>query len=336
MTDLFSSPSPSSMSTSSSGQKRPRCPSPHGESHEQDRTILLNKTWVIRSISPFALPFLKKEDDSSLLSRQSHMSQFFRQRYSPTELRQSDGTFVTLSWIQHQHVYVQVAVKDQVVSHLLLCYYYHNASALHPSFGYILQRGNAQALTIIYAYLESNFGCRISPNVFQPSSSDVMSSMASWSVLRHEKMKSKGNKPLEVVFQTPKQIQEEGLSTITITIPPASLERLYSSIVENSNPKASADETTTYTPALRAIQYFMYNSFHLDVTSFPLAKVSCNDVGIIGCDGRIKIFSLTFLDMILSGIHEMVKERYLCSTDTHKSEDSKGSTALKNPEMKLL
>lgn len=335
MTDQFSSPSPSSTSTSS-GQKRPRCPSPHGESHE-DRTILLHKTWVIRSISPFALSFLKKEDDSSLLSRQSHMSQFFRQKYSPTELRRSDGTFVTLSWIQHQHVYVQVTVKDQVVSHLLLCYY-HNASALHhESFGYVLQRGNAQALTIIYAYLESNFGCRISPNVFQPSSSDVMSSMASWSVLRHEKMKSsKSNKPLEVAFQTPKQIQEEGLSTITVTIPPASLERLYSSIVENSNPKASADETTTYTPALRAIQYFMYNSFHLDVTSFPLTKVSCNDVGIIGCDGRIKIFSLTFLDMILSGIHEMVKERYLCSTDTDiVGADTKGAL-LTNPQMKLI
>ncbi|MFN9982681.1 MAG: hypothetical protein ACK53Y_22320, partial [bacterium] len=41
---------------------------------------------------------------------------------------------------------------------------------------------------------------------------------------------SASNKPLEVTFQTPSHIQDQGLSSITITIPPASVERLNNSI----------------------------------------------------------------------------------------------------------
>jgi Kinetochore complex Sim4 subunit Fta1 len=163
-----------------------------------------------------------------------------------------------------------------------------------------------------------------------------MSSMAQWSVLsflflqQQQDISKKGTatKPFEVTFQTPSHIQEHGLSTITITIPPASLERLNNSIAEHlpkqqqqqqQHYQVSADRTnpyndgtlpTTTLPTLRAIQYFMYDCFHFDITSFPLTRVSCNDIGIIGCDGRIKLFSLTFVDTILKGIQDMVVERY--------------------------
>jgi hypothetical protein len=152
--------------------------------------------------------------------------------------------------------------------------------------------------------------------------------MAQWSVIpfllhqqEHPKTAcspkgSATNKPLELTFQTPSHIQEQGLSYITITIPPASVERLNISIAEILLPEPqqqrhklySKDEATL--PTLQAIQFFLQNTFHIDITSFPLTRVSCNDIGIIGCDGRIKLFSLPFVDLVLKGIQGMVDEKY--------------------------
>ena len=152
--------------------------------------------------------------------------------------------------------------------------------------------------------------------------------MAQWSVIpflcqqkEHHKAAyspkgSATNKPLELTFQTPSHIQEQGLSYITMTIPPASVERLNTSIAEilrheqqQQRHKAYPKDDVTL-PTLQAIQFFMQNNFHLDITSFPLTRVSCNDIGIIGCDGRIKLFSLPFVDIVLKGIQGMVEEKY--------------------------
>jgi hypothetical protein len=133
---------------------------------------------------------------------------------------------------------------------------------------------------------------------------------------------SASNKPLEVTFQTPSHIQDQGLSSITITIPPASVERLNNSIAaiwqheqqHQQRHKLYQNDGTILSrntlPTLQAIQCFMHHNFHLDITSFPLTRVSCNDIGIIGCDGRIKLFSLPFVDTVLKGIQDMVEGRY--------------------------
>jgi len=337
---------------------------------------MLNKTWSIRTISQFLIPFVKKLPADEFVSndllrhRQIHMTQFLRQRYlantaafngsshgfpiDPNSVNCAE-TYVNLSWLllpappvhlknvkskrsrsrnSGIHIYAQVTVDDQVVSSLMLCYstWINNNTDL-VSFSYLLHRGNTHILSIIYSYLETTLGCHISPNVFHPSTSNVISSMAQWSVipfLLHQQEHratyspkvSASNKPLEVTFQTPSHIQDQGLSSITITIPPASVERLNNSIAaiwqheqqHQQRHKLYQNDGTILSrntlPTLQAIQCFMHHNFHLDITSFPLTRVSCNDIGIIGCDGRIKLFSLPFVDTVLKGIQDMVEGRY--------------------------
>lgn len=336
------------------------------------KTLMLNKTWSIRTISQFIIPFVKRLPAEEFVSndllrqRQNHMTHFVRQRYTAptTAINSTNQGFpihpklgncgeihVNLTWLTLPqppvtlktsnasrrsrargspiHIYIPVTVDDKVVTSLLLCYstWTKNSTDL-MSFSYLLHRGNTHIFSIICTYFETILGCHISPNVFHPSSSNVISSMAQWSVIpfllhqqEHPKTAyspkgSATNKPLELTFQTPSHIQEQGLSYITITIPPASVERLNISIAEILLPEPqqqrhklySKDEATL--PTLQAIQFFLQNTFHIDITSFPLTRVSCNDIGIIGCDGRIKLFSLPFVDLVLKGIQGMVDEKY--------------------------
>lgn len=140
---------------------------------------------------------------------------------------------------------------------------------------------------------------------------------SSQSKTSHSGKRRRTPKPLDLTFAMPEVVANKGLDTISLSIQPADLLKLYRDI-EDRRPchptKAGQDErleanSDPPTPLLRALQCYMVEVFHIDIRSFPLIRAS-SSAAMLSCDGRCKVHDESFLPLVLYDVKVLVQKRF--------------------------
>lgn len=224
-----------------------------------------------------------------------------------------------------KHLHVQVYLQDELSAQIVLCFPTYTTQDIHDrrkkdgrqqeiqSFSFILIRGSQDGYSPILQYLESNYGCVISTFPFRFSPSDLTNLLAYWTVIHlfynnngkdsdTLKTNNSNRRPLEITFATPSEISNKGLSRITLNIPTVALKNVLfgnsrETVEEQKNRITSIlsidlDSLFPSKSLLKILHKFFYDTFHIDVSSLPLLKVSCTGVCVMDLEGRCKFFDI--------------------------------------------
>ena len=223
---------------------------------------------------------------------------------------------VRLSWIgntnEDRHLYIEVWIDLVFSAAVIFCYFHDN------SFDFCLARGLRSSYEAMFGWMSSisDGWLLVETRPFLPQSSSLAESVAAWIAteysLHHTDKASMKISPLVdheaksmiLTFSTPRIVSEAGLETISLTVPPLSLWKLYSSMIQSRNEIHGAivrkensienDDAVPYISALdslppivRAMQCYIMEAFAIDISTFPLTKVVTSSA-TLGSDGRFK------------------------------------------------
>jgi Kinetochore complex Sim4 subunit Fta1 len=246
--------------------------------------------------------------------------------YSSTD----DGDFVRVFWIgssesnidgnnnsnnNDKHLYVEVRIREAFSAAVTFCYFGKHF------FSFCLARGLRSSYETIFGWIATVTDGRthVGLTPLRPHSNDLANTVASWISMEYllrvgaecndvnGDFKNKSvelsatpqstaeSKPLILTFATPKDVAEAGLDTITLSVPPQALWKLYTSIRDNqpetckNNVVASREnvQQLQLLPMVRAMQCYILEAFAIDISTFPLAKVVTASA-TLGSDGRYK------------------------------------------------
>lgn len=291
---------------------------------------LIHRTWSIRTISNFATPFVVSPT-SMLKKIEDKLTQSIKHYHQSS----SDGTYVSLSWLnlshhKHQHMLVEVFHNDIPKAQLCFCIAnYTDRTKIH-SFCYILIRGSKELYNFVVASWECEFGCKVGISSVKLGGVQIGYALSSWLGKRetdashdvgnkHNDNKghddggenrsiasramgnrSQSKRPLEIIYSFPSFIADRGLESITLTIPPLALTKLTASIPKHHNQKTILIK--------KALQCFISETFNLDLSSCAIIKASMSDYAVLGHDGRIKFVNVSLLGEVLQTIGNIISE----------------------------
>ena len=127
-----------------------------------------------------------------------------------------------------RHLCIQVFLGEAKAGELVLCFASSSTTETEPpenndvsSFDYLLVRGRKTAYEAVWSWLKKTTGCWISNASCQFTSAEITLATAQWT---RQALERQSKKPLSLIFQVPPHLQKSGLETVTVTIPPASLD----------------------------------------------------------------------------------------------------------------
>lgn len=302
--------------------------------------VILNHTWSVHSMSALAkaliskeirqleqdvvlhLPvssssndeanysrfsWIKPENDAEIINKEKEPSLKRKRKRNP-----DSGT-------EGLHLRIEMYLNEAKSAEIVFCY----ASLCAPpaaavtSFDFCLVRGTKSTYEAVFRWFEQTTGCRIGRTPCPFSSEELALATSLWTHETAEK------KPLNLVFAVPSHLQDSGLKTLTVTVPPASLAQFCQSM-ENARPTAT-NEASSFNrnlPILQALQAFILEAFHMDIASFQIVKASCAAASL-SSDGRCKPQQESSLAKVLEFIYTTIKARSATLEETpEESSDS--------------
>jgi hypothetical protein len=233
---------------------------------------LLQHTWFLWTISPFAIPMTHE----TILDMETHLTECLRQQQQNNNNNNNkldsskldmEGTYVVTSKVvPNMHMCIDVWIQDELVAQLLLAYPQTKmtttttttnnnnnndddddgrSSSILLGFGFGLLRGRRMALHPILNWLEATTGCVFGNSAFRPTSyqmAHIFMSAMTKSTYTTKTTTSKAPPPpppLEVTFQAPTIIT--GIEKLLFTIPPLALQKLVHEMERNRPPPILVD-----------------------------------------------------------------------------------------------
>jgi Kinetochore complex Sim4 subunit Fta1 len=252
------------------------------------------------------------EQDATLHFRRYGCMKQARKRLRTSSTRNDRDDFVRVLWIpprnedattSQQHLYVEVWMRNAFSAAVTFCDWNNR------SFEFCLARGLRSSYEAMFGWLATISDAHVGMVPFCPRSEDLANTVAAWiSAEYHGKTsKSIGSKtdggeakPMTLTFATPRPIAEAGLDTISLTVPPQALWKLYNSLCQCQNVRTDAiavhdsdgddssrEEPLPLPPIVRAMQCYFLEAFAIDIAAFPLTKVVTSSA-TLGADGRYK------------------------------------------------
>jgi hypothetical protein len=269
---------------------------------------ILYHTWSIRTVSPFAIPLFSS--GVTLNAVEDQITNVLRRKTSNDN---EQGTYATLAWISlspsQRHLHIDVRLEDQPAACILLCFpIFQDASTIIKSFSFVMQRGSKACCDVVLQWLEATCGCIVSNQPFSPTPNQVAHALAVWTTLQLDSTDDNSTRPLEVTFAAPDNIAKAGLSKLSLTVPPVAVARLLQDMQETS-PNTLQGEL----PILRALQYYIDETYNLKTESFALVRAS-SAAAMLGCDGRCKPVERDFLEIVLLELQSMIQSQLRIQT----------------------
>jgi Kinetochore complex Sim4 subunit Fta1 len=259
------------------------------------------------------------EQDATLHFRRYGCMKPARKRLRMSGTESDVGDFVLVEWIparqlnddttsptQHQHLYLEVWIQDAFSAAVIFCYWSNHA------FEFCLARGLRSSYENMFGWMATVYEGHVGMVPFCPRSDDLANAVAAWiSTEYNQQYSDRRNsskkmgpisdgeaKPLTLTFTTPRSIAEAGFDTISLTVPPQALWKLYNSLCHCQSVRKEAilerdEDMTTSTqpiqlpPIVRAMQSYILEAFAIDIATFPLTKVVTSSA-TLGADGRYK------------------------------------------------
>jgi Kinetochore complex Sim4 subunit Fta1 len=225
-----------------------------------------------------------------------------RARSSVSKEVHHEGDFVRIMWIDNQsgksddvvlykHLYVEVRIEEVLSAVVIFCYYNQNSDDGIPSdFEFCLARGLRSSYETIFGWIatitDGLLHVGLMPLHF--NSDNLSQVLSSWIIMEFQlcsRNATETTKPMILTFATPSSIGAAGLDSLSLAVPPQALSNIYTNICD-ANPK-NASNTLSQLPMVRAIQYFIEDSFAIDISTFPLVKI-VTTYAALGSDGRFK------------------------------------------------
>jgi len=307
---------------------------------------IVNHTWSIHYISSFVipLPWCRLQENATTALRQS------KQATGANKCTDIEGNYVKVSWINlsskspvkteesseenertkrtadeiasqshAEHLHVEVRVQEEWSAELLFCFVSKTDQRI-MGFDFCLVRG-CKTYQAIWHWLETTTGCVVGKQPLHFNSSELALTATLWTTRDYQWRKENADgiaKPLALTFSVPATIN--GLETLSLSIPPASLLQLCTNI-EKEHPKKrprrefAADEdveqnqddaSVTALPILKAMQCYIREAFRINIESFLLTKISCGVASLVR-DGRCKPQNTELLPSVLEGIRTTVQ-----------------------------
>lgn len=222
------------------------------------------------------------------------------------------GDFVRTSWIPPhrrgdttttQHLYVEVWTRGAISAAVTFCYWNDRSCE------FCLARGLRSSYEAMFGWIATISDGHVGMVPLCPQSSDLANVVAAWISTEYSQQHSdRGNsskniglangvvKPMTLTFTTPRLIAEAGLDTISLTVPPQALWKLYNSLCHceratkhssDSNQDIRPVEPESFPPIVRAMHCYILETFAIDITTFPLTKIVTSSA-TLGSDGRYK------------------------------------------------
>lgn len=186
---------------------------------------------------------------------------------------------------------VQVYISEAWSSEVVVLF--GNQESDEPSI--CLVRGK-NSFKYILDWLEGVVKCDVLRTLWKPSSPEI--AHIATNLLNNQVARSiPFGASLSLTFQAPLDVT--GMEHLEISIPPKSLQKMMEDI-EKQRPKDSQD---TSLPVLKAIEYFVKESFGINVSGFSLIKASCHAASI-SLDGRMKPRNMALVKEVLQVITE--------------------------------
>jgi hypothetical protein len=296
---------------------------------------LLNITWVIRTISPYSVPW----DASDLVALEDDATKFLRGFVRGGDKVEKEGTYVTMDWVEtnpSKNLLFDVRVADEPRAQVVLCcasmagsQQDKRAKKRVQSFAFALVHGDAKTYEIMLKWIEMAKGCVVGRHSFRPTTAHVTE------LLSETLQASEGEQgQLSVTFGTPRSI--ENLDEISIMVPPRSLHRLMNDI-EGSMPddkrrKTNEDDATSVVESkrqfLKALRLYILEAFHMDIQAFSIVKI-CNPLVMFGVSGKLLLLDKPHMDSVFALVGRMVKEL----VDSGKLDETRQQYVSKQPFM---
>lgn len=282
---------------------------------------LVDQTWTIRTISPLVRPWNLTELRKQGLEATAHLRDYVKTKGKI----ERDGTDVTLDWIQidgeNIHLHAGIRIADAPTAQIVLCYVTRDDEKddLAHSFAYVLVHGDRKCYEILLEFVEQTFGCSVGVKSFRPSSARIT---RSWI----DTISTAGASQMELTFGTPRSVIN--ISEITLSIPPTCFMSLLLALElkippERANTIPIGEEMPGM--VLKALQTFIFDTFHMDVRAFPIIRVANSKI-IFGANGRVKMVDEEHVE-VLAHIKEMVECRIPSRRSVRKQKRPKTDAA---------
>lgn len=237
---------------------------------------LLNQTWGLKTVSPFAIPLSSQE--KSLEDVANQLTEHLRQALSISESVASAGTYVTLEWIPltddtndddarrknttnnkknkrilSRHLHMDIRVEDDAVGQMVLCSPTMRSSislstseGVVEAFSFCCERGTNQAANdAVINWWQSTHGCVFGNNRFCPTEPQIVQTISDWilpSILLRTSKHQQKIQPIDITLTAPSNIR--GIDKVTFSVPAASFAALVQEI-EAQRPARKRPRTET-------------------------------------------------------------------------------------------
>lgn len=258
---------------------------------------LLKQTWSIRTTSPFSSPWEIRIHEQEIAA-----TSCLRKSLRHTGKVERDGTYVTIDWVDSEHLLFEIYVADEPMAQLVLCLAKKVADEGSgeikvEKFQFCLVHGDQEAYLVVLRWIEQTTSCLISKHNFHPTSRQLGKMLYGELAASYD---SSSQMQLEVTYGTPRVIKN--LNEISIFIPSNSLKRVLSDMEDERSENEDYDVLL-----LRAARLFILEDMKLDVEKFPLIRVAIKPF-IFSAAGSIRIQDKACMETVLKRISMFIQD----------------------------
>lgn len=305
--------------------------------------LILNQTWSIRTISPFAV----KLDPCEV--SETGMSDYLRQHWDNNNQSgnaEKHGTYVKSRWISlldsgeedgGHHLHMDIHIADESSAQLLFCCASTTADAtdegkaahdsgkkLIDKFGFVGVRGSRRVYRVIIQWWQATHGCVVGDRCFEPSSRQIAhTTLSAWNRKAVRNAESTKVEVFQVMFAPPADL--EGMDKLTLSIPSGAFRTLLHNIEEARPQKKAKLFDRDEGAVIRALHCFISEAFHLKIQSFTLTEVSTSRA-VLRKDGRFKVLAEGVLHQVLRDIQGMIEEQIQASSKLEELSNTTGAS----------